>query len=133
MGENTDFEIQVKKCKAFIASLIKDKEELGALVANHTSKISKLEGERMDYQKRIIEAERLKRDFHDKLEQEKQNSLMAIRNIEKQKQDFETLQKESAFVQQERNTAVHKLGQEMKNLERLEQEKREMLVKINEL
>jgi len=131
--ENTDFVDQVKKSKAFIANLIKDKEELGLLVANHTMKINKLEGERMDYQKRIIEAERLKRDFHDKLEQEKQNSITAINNIEKQKEEFETLQKQSACVQQERNNAVHRLGQEMKNLERLEQEKREMLIKVNEI
>ena len=34
----------------------RDKEELGALVANQSNKIAKLDGERMDYQKKIIEA-----------------------------------------------------------------------------
>ena len=35
----------------------RDKEELGSLVVNQSNKISKLEGERMEYQKKIIEAE----------------------------------------------------------------------------
>ena len=62
-NEEADFVEQVKKSKAFIQKVIKDKEELGLMVANHSSKIKKLEVERMDYQKRIIEAEREKRDF----------------------------------------------------------------------
>ena len=53
--EEADFVDQVKKSKAFIQKIIKDKEELGLMVANHTTKIKKLELERMDYQKRIIE------------------------------------------------------------------------------
>jgi len=61
--EEADFVDQVKKSKAFIQNVIKDKEELGVLVSNQTSKIKKLEIERMDYQKRIIEAEREKKRF----------------------------------------------------------------------
>ena len=61
--EEADFVDQVKKSKAFIQKIIKDKEDLGVVVANHVGKIKKLELERMDYQKRIIEAEREKRDF----------------------------------------------------------------------
>ncbi len=35
--------------------LRRDKEELGSIVANQSTKIAKLDGERMDYQKKIIE------------------------------------------------------------------------------
>merc|ERR1719309_707315 len=124
--EESDFVDQVKKSKAFIQKVIKDKEELGIIVANHTSKIKKLEVERMDYQKRIIEAEREKRDFNDKLEHERQNSLQALQRIEQQKQEYEKLQRESAQIAHERNDAVSKLNLEMKDLERLENDRREM-------
>ena len=33
----------------------RDKEELGSLVSNQSNKINKLEADRMDYQKKIIE------------------------------------------------------------------------------
>ena len=56
--EESDFVDQVKKSKAFIQKIIKDKEDLGVMVASHSGKIKKLELERMDYQKRIIEVKR---------------------------------------------------------------------------
>jgi hypothetical protein len=68
------------------------------IVANQSNKISKLEGERMEYQKKIIEAEREKRDFHDKLEQERQAGIQALKKLEKQKRDLERLQQESAAI-----------------------------------
>merc|ERR1712123_37277 len=131
--EEADFVDQVKKSKAFIQKVIKDKEELGMLVANHTGKIKKLEVERMDYQKRIIEAEREKRDFNDKLEHERQGSLQALQRIEQQKQEYEKLHQESAQIARERNEAVSRLNLEMKELERLERDRREMMAKIDDL
>ena len=131
--EEADFVDQVKKSKAFIQKVIKDKEELGMLVANHTSKIKKLEVERMDYQKRIIEAEREKRDFNDKLEHERQNSLQALQRIEQQKQEYEKLHQESSQIARERNEAVSRLNLEMKELEKLEKERKEMMHKIDDL
>lgn len=131
--EEADFVDQVKKSKAFIQKVIKDKEELGMLVANHTSKIKKLEVERMDYQKRIIEAEREKRDFNDKLEHERQGSLQALQRIEQQKQEYEKLHQESTQIARERNEAVSRLNLEMKELEKLERDRREMMAKIDDL
>merc|ERR1719481_1248702 len=84
--EEADFVDQVKKSKSFIQKIIKDKEELGLMVANHSSKIKKLELERMDYQKRIIEAEREKRHFDEKLDTEKQSTFQAMQRLEAQKQ-----------------------------------------------
>lgn len=52
--EETDFIDQVKKSKAFIQSVIRDKEELSSIVANQSNKISKLDGERMEYQKKLL-------------------------------------------------------------------------------
>jgi septation ring formation regulator EzrA len=89
----------------------RDKEELGVIVANQSNKISKLEGERMEYQKKIIEAEREKRDFHDKLEQERQAGIQALKKLEKQKRDLERLQQESAAIARDtwQHTALYYL------------------------
>lgn len=131
--EESDFVDQVKKSKAFIQSVIRDKEELGVIVANQSNKISKLEGERMEYQKKIIESEREKRDFHDKLEQERQAGIQALKKLEKQKRDLERLQQESAAIARERNEAVGQLGEGMRQLERLEAERSDMLARIEVL
>ena len=131
--EEADFVDQVKKSKSFIQNIIKDKEELGVVVGSQAGKIQKLEGERMDYQKKIIEAEREKRDFHDRLEQERQAGMQAVKKIEKQKRDFEKLQQESAVLAKERNEAIAKLTKEMKELERLEGERKEMFERIDSL
>jgi len=81
--EETDFVDQVKKSKSFIQKIIKDKEELGLMVANHAGKIKKLELERMDYQKRIIEAERDKRDFNEKLDHERQATFQTLQRLKR--------------------------------------------------
>merc|ERR1712025_879953 len=106
--EEADFVEQVKKSKAFIQKIIKDKEELGVMVANHSSKIKKLEGE-------------------------KQSTYQAMQRLEHQKSEYDRLHQESAQIARERNDAVSKLNLEMKNLEKLEKERRDMLVKIDEL
>ena len=98
--EETDFVEQVKKSKAFIQKIIKDKEDLGMMVANHQGKIKKLELERMDYQKRIIEAEREKRAFDDKLESEKQLTYQAVQRLEQQKAEYDKLHMESSQIGQ---------------------------------
>ena len=98
--EESDFVDQVKKSKAFIQKIIKDKEDLGVMVANHTGKIKKLELERMDYQKRIIEAEREKRHFDDRLENERQSTMAALQRLENQKQEYDKLHQESSQIGQ---------------------------------
>ena len=98
--EETDFVEQVKKSKAFIQKIIKDKEDLGMMVANHQGKIKKLELERMDYQKRIIEAEREKRAFDDKLESEKQSTYQVVQRLEQQKAEYDKLHMESSQIGQ---------------------------------
>ena len=68
------------------------------MVANHSGKIKKLELERMDYQKKIIEAERDKRDFTDKLEQERQSTYQTMQRLDLQKQEYDRLQAESSQI-----------------------------------
>ena len=68
------------------------------MVANHSSKIKKLELERMEYQKKIIAAERDKRDFTDKLEQERQATSLTLQRFDQQKQEFDRLQAESTQI-----------------------------------
>lgn len=132
-SEESDFVDQVKKSKAFIQSVIKDKEELAGLVANHQAKIHKLEGERMGYQKKIIESERERRSFQEKLETEKQTGLQALRQMEAQKKEYDRLQQDVNLVTIERNDAVARLGQEMNQLEKLERDKRDMMARIDTL
>ena len=101
--EETDFVDQVKKSKSFIQKIIKDKEELGLMVANHAGKIKKLELERMDYQKRIIEAERDKRDFNEKLDHERQATFQTLQRLEQQKAEYDRLQQESSQIGEQRD------------------------------
>ena len=68
------------------------------MVANHSSKIKKLELERMDYQKKIIESERDKRDFTEKLEHERQNTYQTLQRLELQKQEYDRLRQESSQI-----------------------------------
>ena len=131
--EEADFVEQVKKSKAFIQSVIKDKEELAQMVASHQAKIHKLEGERMEYQKKIIEAERDRRNFQEKLEAEKANGSATLRQMEAQRMEHQQLQQGVDLVTKERNEAVARLGQEMAQLERLEREKRDMMARLDSL
>merc|ERR1711981_1307656 len=87
--EEADFVEQVKKSKAFIQSVIKDKEELAQLVASHQAKIHKLEGERMEYQKKIIEAvARLGQEMAqlEKLEREKKDMMARLDSLSKEQE-----------------------------------------------
>ena len=131
--EEADFVEQVKKSKAFIQSVIKDKEELAQMVGSHQAKIHKLEGERMEYQKKIIEAERDRRNFQEKLETEKQNGSVTLRQMEAQKMEHQKLQQDADLVTKERNEAVARLGQEMAQLEKLEREKKDMMARLDSL
>ena len=131
--EEADFVDQVKKSKAFIQSVIKDKEELAVMVSGHQQKIHKLEGERMEYQKKIIEAERDRRSFQEKLQAEQQSSMQALRQIEGQKREYERLQQDTNTVTKERNDAVGRLGQEMTHLEKLERDKKELLARLDNI
>ena len=131
--EETDFVEQVKKSKAFIQSVIRDKEELAGLVASHQNKIHKLEGERMEYQKKIIEAERDRRNFQVKLEQEQVSSAQTLKQIEAQRNEYDNLQRDANTVTNERNDAVARLGQEMAHLEKLERDKREMMSRLDNM
>ena len=44
------------------------------------------------------QAEREKRDFHEKLEQERQAGIQALKKIEKLKRDYDRLQQESTDI-----------------------------------
>jgi len=83
--------------------------------------------------KELLRPKGKKRDFNEKLEHERQSSIQAIQRIELQKQEYGKLQQESSQVARERNDAVSKLNLEMKQLEKLENDRREMMVKIDEL
>merc|ERR1719412_1031369 len=131
--EEADFVEQVKKSKAFIQSVIKDKEELAQMVASHQAKIHKLEGERMEYQKKIIEAERDRRNFQERLEAEKANGSATLRQMEAQRMEHQQLQQGVDLVTKERNEAVARLGQEMAQLEKLERAKKDMMARLDSL
>merc|ERR550532_1198406 len=87
----------------------------------------------MEYQKKIIEAERDRRNFQEKLETEKQTGLSTLKAMEAQRMDHQKLQQDADLVTKERNEAVARLGQEMAQLERLEREKREMMARLDSL
>merc|ERR1711936_184867 len=131
--EESDFVDQVKKSKAFIQKVIKDKEELGIIVANHTSKIKSLKLKEWTIKKELLKQKEKKRDFNEKLEHERQGSMQALQRLELQKQEYEKLQQESSQIARERNDAVNRLNLEMKQLERLEKDRREMMGKIDDL
>lgn len=70
--EEADFAEQIKKQKAFLQGVFKDKEELAQICVTQSNKLSKLEHERMEWQRKIIEAEREKRDYLERLDGEQQ-------------------------------------------------------------
>ena len=71
--EEADFAEQIKKQKAFLQGVFKDKEELAQLCVTQSNKLGKLENERMEWQRKIIEAEREKRDYLERLDGEQQS------------------------------------------------------------
>ena len=46
----------------------------------------------------LLQAEREKRDIMEKLEQERQSGVQAVKKIDKYKRDFEKMQQESAGI-----------------------------------
>ena len=87
----------------------------------------------MEYQKKIIEAERDRRNFQEKLEAEKASGSATLRQMEAQRMEHQQLQQGVDLVTKERNEAVARLGQEMAQLERLEREKRDMMARLDSL
>ena len=70
--EEADFAEQIKKQKSFLQGFFKEKEELAQLCVNQANKMSKLEHERTEWQRKIIEIEREKRDYLERLDGEQQ-------------------------------------------------------------
>ena len=66
--EEADFAEQIKKQKTFLQGVFRDKEELAQMCVTQANKITKLEQSRMDWQRKIIEAEREKRDYLERLD-----------------------------------------------------------------
>ena len=60
------------KCNHEKNKCFRDKEELAQMCVTQANKISKLEHDRMDWQRKIIEAEREKRDYLERLDGEQQ-------------------------------------------------------------
>ena len=52
--EEEDFANQIRKQKSFLQNVFREKEELAQLCVNQTAKLSKLESERMEWQRKII-------------------------------------------------------------------------------
>ena len=63
----------LKKQKNFLQGVFRDKEELAQMCVTQANKITKLEQSRMDWQRKIIEAEREKRDYLERLDGEQQS------------------------------------------------------------
>ena len=81
--EEADFADQVRKQKSFLQSVFREKEELAQLCVNQTAKLSKLDSERKEWQRKIIGTEREKRDFSERLDQEKQAHQQSVKKFEK--------------------------------------------------
>ena len=69
----------------------------------------------------------------EKLETEKQNGSVTLRQMEAQKMEHQKLQQDADLVTKERNEAVARLGQEMAQLEKLEREKKDMMARLDSL
>ncbi|TRY74800.1 hypothetical protein TCAL_07117 [Tigriopus californicus] len=131
--EEEGFAEQLKKQKVFLQTVFKEKDELATTCANQAGKLQRLENERQEWQKKIIEAEREKRDLAEKLTQEEQSRSQSVKKLEKQKRDLEKMQSESSLMAKERNDAVSQLSQEMKEIERLESERKSLFARIDAL
>ena len=85
--EEADFADQVRKQKSFLQKIFRDKEELAQMCVNQSNKLSKLENERMEWQRKIIETERERRNFQERLDQEQQAHRQSVKKFEKLKRD----------------------------------------------
>ena len=54
--EEEDFANQIRKQKSFLQNVFREKEELAQLCVNQTAKLSKLESERMEWQRKIMQS-----------------------------------------------------------------------------
>ena len=70
--EEADFAEQIRKQKAFLQGVFRDKEELAQLCVSQANKLSKLDNDKTEWQRKIIEAEREKRDYQGRLDGEQQ-------------------------------------------------------------
>merc|ERR1712038_2087183 len=131
--EEEDFANQIRKQKSFLQNVFREKEDLAQLCVNQTAKLSKLESERMEWQRKIIQIEREKRDHLEKLDKEKQDHQQSARNFEMVKRDLDKLTSDSAIVSKERNDAVSRLGKELKEVEKLEADRRDLFARIDAL
>ncbi len=129
--EEADFAEQIKKQKAFLQSVFKDKEDLAQACFSQTAKLSKLESERMEWQRKIIEAEREKRDYLERLDQEQQSHRQSVKKLEKMKRDYDKSQADFGILAKERNEAISQLSKELKEIERLENERKDLFNRID--
>merc|ERR1712141_514707 len=129
--EEADFAEQIKKQKTFLQGVFNDKEELAQLCVTQSNKLSKLENERMEWQRKIIEAEREKRDYLERLDGEQQAHRQSVKKFEKLKRDLDKTQTDYALLAKERNDSVSQLSKEMKEIERLEAERVELFSRID--
>ncbi|XP_040567448.2 LOW QUALITY PROTEIN: uncharacterized protein [Lepeophtheirus salmonis] len=121
---------QFEQQKVFLQNALKDKENLSIVCSNQSAKLNKLESERNEWQRKIIETEREKRDLMDRITQEGSQSL---KKIEKQKRDHEKIQTECTVIMKERNDAINQISSDMKEIERLEQERVQLYGRIDAL
>ena len=76
--EEADFAEQIKRQKSFLQSVVKEKEDLAQICHGMQVKLQKLEAERQEWQRKIIEVEREKRDI---MANEGMNKTLADANI----------------------------------------------------
>merc|ERR1712141_18766 len=108
-----------------------DKEELAQLCVTQSNKLGKLENERMEWQRKIIEAEREKRDYLERLDGEQQSHRQSVKKFEKMKRDLDKVQADFSLLAKERNDAVSQLSKEMKEIDRLEAERVGLFARID--
>ena len=87
--------LQVRKQKAFLQNVFREKEEMIQTCQSQQQKLQKMDADRMEWQRKIIEAEREKRDLLERMEQECQNNRQSAKKMEKLKRDLEKLQSDS--------------------------------------
>merc|ERR1712241_181264 len=77
--------------------------------------------------------EREKRDFSERLDQEKQAHQQSVKKFEKVKRELDKLAADSAIISQERSDAVSQRGKELEEVKRLEADRRDLFARIDVL
>lgn len=127
--EEADFAEQVRRQKTFLQKTFREKEELAQMCVSQAAKLTKLEGERMEWQRKIIETERERRTFQERMDQEQQAHRQSVKKFEKLKRDSDKVLADSAVAVKERNDAVGQLSKELKEIERLEADRRDLFAR----